>query len=138
MRLAVCLILFAALAFALNGGHEARALPVFKKHFEDYYVKKGDNPQLTEAVAEAKCNVCHYGTDKKNHNDYGLALQKFLKKDKYTFKRVKGQPQQVQKEIEDAFKKVEEMDSTKGKKFGELLKAGELPGTAPEGEEASE
>lgn len=136
MRLIFSIALFALLATAL-GTQQAAALPAFRTEFEDYYVKKMNNAEFTSAFTEAKCNVCHYGTKKTNHNDYGKALQQFLKKDNYKFTRLKAEPEAVKKEITDAFKKVEEMKSISGKSFGELLKAGELPGTAPEGEDTA-
>ena len=136
MRLLICIALFALVAAAF-GTQQAEALPVFRTEFEEYYVKKMNNEDFTASFTEAKCNVCHYGTKKTNHNDYGKALQQFLKKDDYKFTRLKAEPEAVKKEITDAFKKVEEMKSISGKSFGELLKAGELPGTAPEGEDTA-
>ena len=39
---------------------------------------------IEKEATEAKCNVCHYGKDKKNRNDFGKALVKGgLKKEAY-------------------------------------------------------
>lgn len=104
----------------------ALAIPPFKKAFDEQY---GKNEQIKKASDEAKCNVCHFGTSKKNKNDYGKALGELLKKDKYKEDRLKAEADAVKKEIEEAFKKVEDGKSKGGEKFGERLKAGKLPGT---------
>ncbi len=99
--------------------------------FEAKYVEGSANAAFVAPAGEAKCNLCHYGTTKKNRNDYGMALSTLLKKDDYSSARVAAEPENVEKEIYEAFQKVEEMNSTGGKTFGELLNAGQLPGTAP-------
>jgi hypothetical protein len=80
------------------------------KPFYDEFVKK--YPNVT-AAAEKKCAVCHEGETKKVRNDYGKALNAFIKKTdaKDTVK------------INEAFDKV----ATENKKFGDNLKAGKLP-----------
>jgi hypothetical protein len=118
--------------FACALTENAQAIPVFAKMFAEKY---GDNEDLAAAAKEAKCNVCHYGKSKKNRNDYGMALSEILDKDNYKSTRVKEEEEAVKKEIFDAFVEVEGKDAKAGGTFGELLKAGKLPGTAPEGEE---
>jgi len=125
-------LLAAAGAMVLMLNAPALAIPVFKKQWDASYVEDNENEAFVAAVEEAKCNVCHYGKSKKNHNDYGEALHKFLEKDNFKTSRVKAEPEKVMEEIVEAFKKVEEMKAKDGETFGEKLKAGKLPGTAPE------
>ncbi|MCA9155627.1 MAG: hypothetical protein R3C99_20290 [Pirellulaceae bacterium] len=72
------------------------------------------------AMAEAKCGICHPGKDKKERNNYGMALGKAL-----------GAPKQMDAaKIMEAIKKVEgEPSAVEGKTFGDLLKEGKLPGS---------
>jgi hypothetical protein len=106
----------------------ALAIQEFKKQFDAKYVE--GNEKLAAAVAVAKCNVCHdyKSKSKKDRNEYGMALSKFLKKENFKMDRIKEEPDKVKAEIWDAFKKVEDQKSTTGKSFGDLIKAGELPG----------
>ena len=117
--LMACIVLIAMSAPAM-------AIPPFKKAFDEYY---GKNADLKKASDEAKCNVCHFGTSKKMKNDYGKALAELLKKDKFKEDRLKAEPDAVKKDIEEAFKKVEDAKSKGGEKFSDRLKAGTLPGT---------
>ncbi len=109
----------------------ALAVPAFDKFFKKTYVDGNENAAFVDATKEAKCNVCHHGKTKKNRNDYGKALSTLLKKDDYKTERVKAEPDVVDKELKEAFEKVEKMKSVSGETFGDLIKAGKLPGTAP-------
>ena len=124
------LALTGAMVLMLNAN--AFAIPVFKKQWDETYVADNKNEAFVAAAEEAKCNVCHYGKSKKNRNDYGEALHKYLEKDEFKSARVKAEPEKVKAEIEEAFKKVAEMKAKDGETFGEKLEAGKLPGTAPE------
>jgi len=98
---------------------QAEARPWFPAWWMEAY------PEVTkkqDVKAKVKCNVCHYGSSKKNRNAYGKALQKafdkkLTKKDKEDFlaglKKVEGEKSEVE-----------------GKTFGDLLKAEELPAKA--------
>ena len=67
------------------------------------------------------CAMCHPVKDKKKRNNYGAAVGKFVGKKNQT---------DVDK-IKEALKKAEdEKSATEGKTFGDLIKAGELPGTS--------
>ena len=126
----VCLMLLLgllAVGFAVN----AQATPVFKKHFDKSYVESSDNKDFVEAAKAAKCNVCHYGKSKKNRNDYGKALSKFLKKDDFKTSRVKAEPDKVEAEMKEGFEKAGKEKNADGKTFAELIKDGKLPGTEP-------
>jgi len=76
-----------------------------------------------ENVKEAKttkCAICHpKGKKKTDRNDYGVALAKALA----------AENQKDAKKVEEALKKAEAgKSSVEGKKFGDLLKDGKLPG----------
>ncbi|MFZ5833387.1 MAG: hypothetical protein ACOY3P_25140 [Planctomycetota bacterium] len=104
----------------------ALAIKQFKDQFDAKYVKaESQAPQdvaLKKAVDEAKCNVCHVGTSKKNRNPYGQALDALL--DRTTDK------DDVAK-IVDALEKVAAMkhnpDDPNSPTFGDRLKEGKLP-----------
>jgi hypothetical protein len=90
----------------------AQARPQYCKLFIGHYTE-------VKAAAEAKCAICHVGDDKKNRNNYGVALSKLVPE-----KNCKDEAA-----IKEALKKAEgEKSAVEGKTFGDLLKAGELPG----------
>lgn len=115
----------AAMLVGLAGTADAR--PNYKKAHDAKYK---DSP-IAEALAEAKCNVCHYGKKKADRNDYGEALVKIGLTEE-NFKAKKDQKEAFEKEIEEALEKVLKEKSKSGETFGDLIKAGKLPGTSPE------
>lgn len=129
----------AATIFALVLGAAIRpayAIKPFSDQFTGKYVKKDSQDKkdqdFAKLVAEAKCNVCHTGKSKKDRNPYGVELAKLL--DKQTDK---DNPDK----IAGAMGKVEKLPSNPAEKtsptFGDLIKAGKLPGGTPaEGEKA--
>lgn len=127
MKRALLLALLTVLAAVLNLDSRSFGRPPYKKQWDATY----KNPQLVAAAKEAKCSVCHYGTDKKNRNDYGKALSKHLNEKLYN--QLKGDPKALDRKIQEAFKAVAKEKSASGKTFGELLEAGRLPGTPPRG-----
>jgi hypothetical protein len=105
------------------------ARPQYKQAFDAMYVKKdSSNPAekaLAEAVASAKCLVCHGKNDegkedKKIRNHYGMAIAKLV-----------GKNQKDKAKIEAALEAVaaEKSDPNKPNSltFGQLLKEGKLP-----------
>jgi hypothetical protein len=122
------LVLLGLLALILNT-RSVSALPAFNKQFLATYEKS----KIIDDAKKAKCNVCHYGKSKKNRNDYGTALSKFVTKDDY--KKLKDDKPALKKKIEDAFKSAEKEKSVSGTEFGKLMEDGKLPGTEPEEEE---
>jgi hypothetical protein len=110
-----CCLMTAGLFLSISA-NQAEARPnYFKKAFLKVYTNHAE-------AKKAKCNTCHFGKKKKNMNDYGVAIKKALGK-----KKVKDVDV-----IKAALKKVEpEKSKIDGKTFGELLKDGKLPGTAP-------
>ena len=119
----IVLVACATIAICACGGREAAARPPYPAMFLEQYK---DNAKVVDAAKEAKCTVCH-GMDKKKRNDYAKAVEKFQpKKD---FDELKGDKEALAKKLAETFKKVEDEKSAGGEKFGELLKAGKLPGT---------
>lgn len=111
-----------AVAFTMQ---PALALPPFNVEWRAKYLEGNTNPKFVEAVGTAKCNVCHMGTSKKDHNVYGKAVKKYLTKAKYT--EIKEDPEAAKKYILDGLTKSEAEKSAAGKTYGEMLKAGETP-----------
>ena len=102
-------------AMLIAGLGKAQARPNFPRAFVTQY------PNLQAKVKTVKCGVCHPEKKKKIRNNYGKALAKAL-----DAKKVKDK-----KKLKAAFEKVEKMPSaTKDKTFGDLIKAGKLPGEA--------
>ncbi len=96
---------------------EASARPQYNKamtaKYSDLAAKHGKNGKLS-------CAACHPVKDKKQRNNYGAALGKAL--GKTNVKDVDA--------INAALEKTETAASAiKGKAFGDLIKAGDLPGT---------
>jgi len=108
----------------------------FRKEFEAYYKVKAPTTDTEVAFAElakeARCNICHVdGEEKEIRNPYGMALSELLDEEKFDRTRCKEDPEGVTKEITDAFKQVEAKESPWAKTFGELIRAGKLPGAEP-------
>lgn len=104
-------------AIVVLTGDAATARPkyasVMSETYPDLAKKHGKNDKLS-------CAVCHPSKSKKERNNYGAALTKALDK--------KNESDAAK--IAEALKKTEkEKSATEGKTFGELIEAGELPGT---------
>ena len=124
-KVCLCLVLgVLAIAWSVNS---ASALPPFNKEWTARYVEGNGNAKFVEAVSTAKCNVCHEGTSKKQHNEYGKVVKKYLTKAKYT--EIKEDEAAGKKYIIESLQKAEAEKSPSGKTYGEMLKAGTLPGT---------
>lgn len=118
---------FATVAFCAVPAH---AVQEFKKQFDAKYVEGNGNAKFVEAAGAAKCNICHDANSKskKDRNEYGKALSKFLMKDNFKADRIKDEPDKVKAEILEAFKKAEDLKASSGKTFGDIIKSGALPG----------
>lgn len=119
-------LLLACLVLVLSAA-PAWAIPPFSDAFKKAYVKPGE--PLEAKVAEAKCNVCHVGKEKKDKNEYGKTVGKFLKKADFTGDAKKFDPKSDEgaKALQEGLDKAAAEKSSSGKTFGELIKAGELP-----------
>jgi len=120
-----------AVAVAMVAAATARpalAIKQFNDEFKAVYVKPDSSDPaekaLAAAVETAKCNLCHKGKEKKDRNAYGEALAELLDK-KEDAKNV----DKIRKALETVAAKA---SPDGGPTFGELIKAGKLPGGAPE------
>ena len=117
-KFGVIAILFgaAALVWGTTAPKTADARPQYRENFAAKY------PGLAVQVEKMKCGVCHPPAaeeKKKVRNNYGQALQKALNAKNVTDKEV----------ILKALSGIESGKSaTEGKTFGDLIKAGSLPG----------
>ena len=118
----VCLVV-AVVGYALCV-HSASALPPFNKEWMAKYKEGNSNAKFVAAVDEAKCNVCHKGMSKKDHNEYGKVVKKYLTKAKYN--EIKEDEAKSKQYILDGLQKAEGEKAANGKTYGELLKAGVL------------
>ncbi len=106
----------AALVWAVGFPTQADARPQYKKEFEAKY------PGMAAQIAKVKCGICHppgAKEKKKARNNYGQALGKVLNAKNVSDKEA----------ILKALGAIEaEKSATEGKTFGDLIKAGTLPG----------
>jgi hypothetical protein len=122
-KVCICLVLAAgAVAMSVPS---ASALPPFNKEWMARYVEGNGNAKFVAAVTEVKCNVCHMGTSKKDHNEYGKVVKKYLTKAKYN--EIKEDEAAAKKYILEGLQKSEAEKNGSGKTYGEMLKAGQLP-----------
>jgi formate-dependent nitrite reductase cytochrome c552 subunit len=120
MRRAIFVVLLAGLVVGLSQS-SARAVKPFLIEFQEKYTNKNGSAEdkaYAELVEKTQCNVCHMGNSKKMRNDYGKALNKFIKKEE----------QKEKEKIKGALDKAAEEKSPSGKTFGELIKEHKLPG----------
>ncbi|MGD9720979.1 MAG: hypothetical protein AB7O59_02875 [Pirellulales bacterium] len=123
----VCVIaICGAVAVLAIETQRAAGVEAFRKEFESMYVKAepGSDAEksLQTAFKAAKCNVCHFGTSKKNRNDYGKALATLLtKKDAKDTAKIHSALEQVAGMKSKA-------DDGASPTFGELIQQGKLPG----------
>jgi hypothetical protein len=113
---------FVAVAISVQS---ASALPPFNKEWVAKYVEGNTNAKFVEAAGTAKCNTCHMGTSKKDHNEYGKAVKKHLTKAKYN--EIKEDAEAAKKYILEGLAKSEAEKNAAGKTYGEVIKAGGIP-----------
>jgi len=141
MKRFVCVV--AALSLSLTFAGSASALPPLPKYVGEYYAAKPEYAKFSEAFKGLmmKCDTCHKpGADKKakGHglNDFGEAMHKvlkhkeFLEADKAKFDDPK-MADLAKKLVAEALVAAEAAKKDGGKTYGELMKAGMLPGTNP-------
>ncbi len=108
------------------------AISEFGKQWKNEYLSGDDvNEDFVKAGRKAGCYVCHVkGEDKKEiRNEYGNAVQKFLKAEDFPKEYVKDNPEEAKKKILEGFKKAGELMSKDKKKFADKIKNNELPAT---------
>ena len=118
----VCVCVVVCLVVVAWSMQNASALPPFNSAWMEKYNEGKKNAVFTEA----KCNVCHAGESKKMKNEYGKAVGKYLTKAKYT--QIKEDEAKAKQYILEGLQKAEGEKGSTGKSYGELLKAGKLPG----------
>ena len=115
----------------------ALAIKAFSDQFRAKYVKEkpanDKEKAFAEAVAKAKCNVCHEGKKKKNRNAYGQELSRLLDK-----KIDKDNLEKIQKALDEVAElKCDPTDET-SPTFGQRIAEGKLPGGEMKEEEKTE
>ena len=120
----------------------ASALPPFPKYIEEQYAASPEHAKylaMYKALeGEHKCDACHKpGIEKKmkGHalNDYGDAVHKYFKHRDFNKADKLGEKDpaelaKARKIVADALEKADAEKNADGKTFGELIKAGSLPG----------
>jgi hypothetical protein len=127
------------LLFAMSLCGTAAALPPLPKYVGEHYSASPDYAKFAATFAglKTKCDTCHIpNADKKakGHglNDFGKAVHdNFKHKDFLAADKAKAQPAEAAKAkklIADALTAAEGLKNADGKTYGELIKAGSLPG----------
>lgn len=96
--------------------------PLVAEHYKD------SEAIVAKTKAADKCNLCHdpASKSKKDRNEYGKALAKHF--GEADFKKVKDDKEALAKAVGEALKATEADKHSSGKTFGEVIKAGKLPG----------
>ncbi|MDG2221636.1 MAG: hypothetical protein P8L85_09660 [Rubripirellula sp.] len=118
-----CLVLLASPAMAISE---------FGKQWKGKFLGGDEvDEDFKKAGRKAGCYVCHVkGEDKKKvRNEYGQALNKFLKAEDFPKDYVKANPDEAKAKILEGFRKAGELESKDGKKFSEKIEKNELPAT---------
>lgn len=114
-----------ALAAFAGGAQSASAIAQFQKVFLDEYIENHENKEFAESIKKmkVKCLLCHQGKKRTNHNPYGKHLVPLLdkKKDMKDVDKIKAALEEVAKLHSDP-------KDDKSPTFGDLIKAGTLPG----------
>jgi hypothetical protein len=121
----VCVTVVLGVVAVAISMQSASALPPFNKEWTAKYIEGNTNTKFVEAAGTAKCNVCHMGTSKKDHNPYGQAVKKYLTKAKYN--EIKEDADAAKKYIAEGLAKSEGEKNAAGKSWGEIIKGGGIP-----------
>ncbi len=132
MTLRLC-SLSAAVVLALSAA--AYALPPIPGYVKESVEGSADHKEFakTFGTLKAKCDLCHIPmADKKakGHglNDYGQAMHKHLKHKEFLALHKEKKSAEALKLIQDAWEKAAAEKNADGQTFGDLIKAGKLPG----------
>ena len=128
-----------AILVAISLSSYALALPPLPPYVAEHYQGKPEYAKFVETFAglKMKCDTCHTpGADKKakGHglNDFGKAVHdNFKHKDFLAANKAKDNPAEAataRKLVAEALAAAEALKNADGKTFGELMKAGQLPG----------
>lgn len=105
----------------------ATARPDYKKVLD----ARAKDAKIAPVVDELKCNFCHVkDKEKKVRNTYGQALMKCgLTEER--FNELKADKEKLAEFVKAVMKKADAEKAAGGQTFGDLIKAGKAPGTAP-------
>lgn len=126
MNRPVVIVLTGMIACAGLGSAQARpAYPgILETHYKDSEAIVAKAKNLKE-----KCNLCHVeGKPKKEHNEFGTALSKQMPKAQFMKLKDPADKEKLAKRLGEALKATEAEKHSSGKTFGEVIKAGKLPG----------
>ncbi len=142
-----CLVSFSALTamllvFAFST-EQAQSRPPYAKAFAAKFVKADSTDPAEKAFAaavkSAKCGVCHEGESKKNRNVFGKQLAEIIKpKDAPADWKGEKDPKKIEEAFEKALAAHVDAKDPKSPTFGDLIKAGKLPGGEPKASPADE
>jgi hypothetical protein len=125
----LCALIAASMIFSV-GTPSAHAIKNFSDQFKEKYVKEdSDDPKekaFAEAVAAAKCLVCHEGKSKKDRNVYGTALSVLLDR-----KEDKDNVEKIKKSLDTVAKMKSNPKDDKSLTFAEVIASGKLPAGEP-------
>lgn len=114
------LILITSIGFA----RPASAVMQFQKEFLKLYVGNDTESEFARQARTAKCFCCHQGRkSKKNRNPYGQELAKLLDR-----KTDAKNPEKIIAAINKVADMHSDPNDPTSPTFGELIKAGKLPG----------
>jgi hypothetical protein len=139
-----CLISFSVLTATLLvfafGTERAQSRPQYAKAFAAKYAKadstNAEEKAFAAAVTSAKCGVCHEGESKKNRNAFGKQVAEIIKpKDAPADWKGEKDPKKIEEAFDKAIAAHIDAKDPKSPTFGDLIKAGKLPGGEPKADE---
>ena len=104
----------------------AQARPPYAPIVGEYY--KDSEAIVAKTKAADKCTICHDAKDKKIRNEYGKALSKHMPTAEFMKLKDPTMKAALEKKLGEALKATEADKHSSGKTFGEVIKAGKLPG----------
>ena len=132
MTLRLCLLSAAAVLVLAAGAYALPPIPAYVKQSVE---NSADHKEFATVFAglKTKCDLCHKpGADKKakGHglNDYGEAMHKHLRHKEFMKLHMEKKSAEALKLIQEAWEKAGAEKNAEGKSFGEVIKAGKLPG----------
>lgn len=127
MKKFVVTLLVGAFALSVFLG-SAQARPPYSPMVGEHY--KASEAIVAKTKAADKCNLCHDAASKskKDRNEYGMALSKHMPADAFMKLKDPADKEKLAKALGEALKATENDKHSSGKTFGEVIKAGKLPG----------
>ena len=125
MKKFVVTLLVGAFALTVCLG-SAQARPAYPGIIGETY--KDNEAIVTKSKAADKCTICHDAKDKKIRNEFGKALSKHMPTAEFMKLKDPADKEKLAKKVGEALKETEADKHSSGKTFGEVIKAGKLPG----------